>query len=200
MPVTPFNTPEEIQQKADRFAQYQTGLFDIDYGLQKLSADTSFQKAGIDRNLRHDVSQTIDQMIARGLYQSSIKDGEVNDLNATAAMRKQYLDTTLNSATIDAGRRKQVLSDQWNSFLNTLNQLAVQHAQDIPPTPTPAAPAGGGGGGTPAPNFVGRIGNQFVGPQMWDPRGFYVIPRYQSPSGKVGTLHVYQNGHQVFVQ
>lgn len=144
MAVQPFNTPDELQQKADRFAQLQTGLFDLDYSVKKMGADNDFQKGEIEHNLKLNVAGTIDNMIARGLGQSSVKDGEINDLNATAAIRKQYLDTTLNAATIDAQRRASVLNDQYGTFLNTLNQMAVGHASDLNANQPPTAPVSPG--------------------------------------------------------
>src|SRR5262245_32352969 len=45
--------------------------------------------------------------------------------------------------------------------------------------------------------YLGRVGNQYVGPQMWDPRGFWVIPDY---GAKGQNLHVRPDGTTALVK
>jgi hypothetical protein len=45
--------------------------------------------------------------------------------------------------------------------------------------------------------YQGRVGNQFVGQQMWDPRGFWKIPNYGA-SGQ--ELHIRPDGTKVLVK
>lgn len=142
-PVKPFNTPEESQNYSDRWAAYQGGIYDIDTGLANLRTNTEYEKGNIDKELVANKATSIDNMIGRGLDRSSIQDGELADLQGTAVRRKTYLDTTLSTAVIEGGRRKEIMSNNWDDFINYYNNKAVQNAQDIPPTPgTPDTPAG----------------------------------------------------------
>lgn len=150
--TAPFNTPDEQLEWSDRWAAHTGKLFDIDSALNTLRTDTDFQKANIDTQLAGNISTTVDNMIGRGLGQSSIKDGELNDLNATAMRRKSYLDTTLANADLAAngpGGQKAIENGAWDAFINWYNQHAVANAQAVPVAPPPQAPGSPSNPGTP---------------------------------------------------
>jgi len=169
--VTPFNTPDEQLAWSDRWAAHAGKLFDIDTALNNLRTDTEYQKAGIDSQLKGNISTTVDNMIGRGLDQSSIKDGELNDLQATAMRRKSYLDTTLANADLAAngpGGQKAIENGAWDAFVNWYNQQAVGHAQEVPVAPPPQAPGSPSNPGTPV-GYSGPKG--YVGGKYIDSQG-----------------------------
>ena len=45
--------------------------------------------------------------------------------------------------------------------------------------------------------YQGRVGNQFVGRKMWDPRGFWTVPDYGKPGQ---TLHIRPDGTKALVK
>jgi len=45
--------------------------------------------------------------------------------------------------------------------------------------------------------YQGRVGNQFVGRKMWDPRGFWTVPDYGKPGQ---TLHIRPDGTKTLVK
>lgn len=159
--VEPFNTPDESLNKSDRWAAFQGGVFDIDAGLANLRANTDYEKTNIDKQLVANTSASIDGMIGRGLSQSSIQQGELADLQGSATRRKTYLDTTLSTAVIEGGRRKSILSNNWDDFIDYYNRRATLNAQDVPTAPDPGPAAAPGAAATAGPaQYSGPTGLQ----------------------------------------
>lgn len=134
-PVEPFLQPEQSQENSDRFFQAGQSKGDITENLNKLSTDTGYQQTQIDRGLVKDQSATLDDAVARGIGQSSIKDGDIYDLQATAALRRNYLQTTLDNARIEGARRIKDIDDNWQQWVANRDKMSVANADAVPRAP-----------------------------------------------------------------
>lgn len=142
-PISPFLNADDLTALANFNADFATKLGDIDKSLGDLGADTSYQKTQTDTTAKENTAGTQDAMIARGLFQSSVKDAALYDIEAQRTLQQGYLDDRLTRATLDAGTQKKALGDWKTAFDTAQNVKAVQNAQAIPPntatTPTPNA-------------------------------------------------------------
>lgn len=87
-------------------------------------------------------------MAARGLFQSSIRDGDLNDIDATLAMRNNILNTNLNRLTVDNQGQITHANDLLGITHNQYNGLAVANAQAVTPNTNTTTTTTGGTPGT----------------------------------------------------
>jgi hypothetical protein len=125
----PFQTGDDMLTAADDQFNLEDGLYNLDTALDKLRIDTDFQKKEITKSEGQAKSATIDNMIARGLFRSSVKDGEIYDIQATASMRRNFLDTALSTAEIETGVRKGQLRSRHDAIQSALARKSVENAQ-----------------------------------------------------------------------
>lgn len=155
--VEPFWTGDQQAGYWDRYGQlaglvgytapdgtYVPGSIDAELGA--LANDTTYQNTQLDKQQQAATTAAVDNAIARGLYQSSIKDADIFDITATAKLRKQYLNDKLNMARLEGARRKKQAGDNWTNFLSHgWLQMGVDNAARLaaeqPPPETPPPPA-----------------------------------------------------------
>jgi hypothetical protein len=114
----------------------------IDTGLEDLGSQTAIQKDQVDKSAKENTSSATDNAIARGLFQSSIKDATLIDIEAQRAIQQKFLDDRLSTATINANTQKSALGQYKTGVLSGFNTKAVENAKGIEPTvtTTPAPP------------------------------------------------------------
>jgi hypothetical protein len=188
-PVAGFNTGTDLAAINDFLTNYTTSLEDIDNQLNTLGYDTKFQKTENDKDAKEATSGSADAMAARGMFQSSVKDAALYDIEAQRALSNKFLDDKLTQATLNAGTRKQTLAQSKKRFdeANILrmgenaagvndaansawaDQMAT-HAQ----LPKPKAPA------APAKAYKEKHG--------------------KDSQGNPGVWHIYPDGRKVFVR
>jgi hypothetical protein len=127
--IDPFLNAGDMMTSADEDFNLDQGLYDLDTALEKMRIDTEHSKSDITKSEGQAKSATIDNMIARGLFRSSVKDGEIYDIQATATMRRNFLDTALSTATIETGVRKQNLRTRHDAIQTALARKSVENAQ-----------------------------------------------------------------------
>ena len=180
-PVAPFMSAADISEDADRQAGWDSELSSIQSGLDKLGAETNFQLGQLDKQRAQDLESSADNMASRGLFQSSIKDADLYDIEATSRLRKEFVDTQLKNAVLDAGNQRKIIQDNRDAWAKALNQRMVDNAAGVnadqpiwkqapteghwqpqtqPMPPSLAAPAGHGTAqsGTPQPNMASGQG------------------------------------------
>lgn len=135
--TTPFETPDDLMAWAQQQQTVEDALWGIDADLGKMTADTEFQTSKLDRDAERAQAQTVDQMAARGLSRSSVKDGELYDIEATTAIRKGFLKTALATAQLEAGRRKKIIADNWTTFKTAYDKKSVLNAAEVDKTMPP---------------------------------------------------------------
>lgn len=168
-PVDPFHTPDENIDSANAQRDYELALQDIDNNLFNMSHEGKFQKQAADKAAKENAAAANDAAIARGLFQSSIRDAELADITATNALRKRYLDDQLAIADTQALGRKKTLQSNFESFLSAMRQKAAQNAAEVganqPPweveptegqwiAPTPPGAPGAAPGAAPPPGSM----------------------------------------------
>jgi hypothetical protein len=126
--IQPFQTSDDMMNVADSEFDLGQGLADLDKGFADLKTNVDYEKRQVDKSEVASKNTTIDDMIARGLGQSSIRDGEIYDIQATASMRRNFLDTTLGSAEIALGTNKARLQKRHDDIQKAIDQKAMENA------------------------------------------------------------------------
>lgn len=146
----PFFSPDDLLAQANFWGQWNQTFAGLDQQLAQMKIDTAYQEQQLAQQHTKNVSGINDDAAARGLFQSSIKDGSQAQEQAGFTTADQHLKDSLdNFAQSVASQKNDFETNVLPKFNAAENASAVQNAQAIPPTPdTPAAPAGGG---APAP-------------------------------------------------
>jgi hypothetical protein len=114
--VEGFLTGVDLQQFNDFMTNFQTQIEDVDNQLAGLKTDTTFQTTQNNKDAKGNTVESNDSMAARGLFQSSVKDAAVYDIEATRVLSNKFLDDKLNEATLNAGTRKRTLAEGKKRF------------------------------------------------------------------------------------
>lgn len=173
--INPFMTAEDIMAYSEAKKNYETQLAELDYNYATSVANTGYEEEQITKGAIQSKADTNWETAGRGLERSSIRDGDLFDIDATAEMRKRFLDTQLDTLKLNTEAQKAALNAYWNDpetgFMAGMQKKEVQNAQQasagLPattePPPGPGSPAagkqkgkgaGGKGGGIPAKGFM----------------------------------------------
>jgi hypothetical protein len=90
----------------------------------------------IGRNYLQGTDNTQNDAAARGIFQSSIKDGALADLAATKATMSSDVNTRVNNAQVFHDAPIKRINDWWTNFQEGMNAIKVTNAAE-PPTRTP---------------------------------------------------------------
>lgn len=110
--VNPFLTPDEQMRASDELFEIQDAIRQLNKQWEDLNVNTAYEKTNVDKREAENHKAVTENMIARGLFRSSIKDDEIADVTAAATARKTYLDTTLKTAQIDRDNRVGALAQR----------------------------------------------------------------------------------------
>jgi hypothetical protein len=143
--VQPFLTPTQ-QAALDKIDSNYGFTFSADQ--RKIADATTTTNTGLfNSQVTHDTatSNANQAMAARGLFQSSIRDSELNDLDTAMTARNNLLNTNLNRLALDTNAAMGHLTSNWVDDHNMYNAMAVTNAQAQvpvlpPPVVTPPAP------------------------------------------------------------
>lgn len=131
MPVIePFMTADDLLLFGQTMADFDKELQDIDFGLGELQANTDYELANLERDAQEARTDTNDDMAGRGIFMSSIRDGEIFDIDATAAIRKNLLDTQLKTAILNANNRRNLINTARENFQRAINQKMTDNARE----------------------------------------------------------------------
>jgi hypothetical protein len=157
-PVAPFLTPEQMTALSQAYRDYNISVGDLDYQLGIQNIDTSYQKGQSDRKAVMDTEAANDNAVRRGIFQSSIRDSDLADIQATNATAKGRLDDLLAAATIHTDTQERALKGALDDMRQNYNVLAATNAaevgkdqnpwlvepnKDFAPTPPPGSSTGG---------------------------------------------------------
>lgn len=98
-PLDPFFTPEDIQAMGEWMRNVGDNRATVDSQLNTSRSDTTYQAGQLNQQAKHTASQAADNMAARGLFQSSIKDAALFDIEAQRATQEGYLNDRLKQIT-----------------------------------------------------------------------------------------------------
>lgn len=146
--LDPFLTPDDQFADIQFDDEFNNELADLDFNLENLRIDTQHQIKEIGRAHSESVSDTNDEMIARGIFTSSIRDAELNDLEATRRMQEGMLNDHLDLAVARTARRKLELAgpggkrDKWDSTMRLrMVENAAAASEGLSPNVKEAVPA-----------------------------------------------------------
>lgn len=174
--IQPFFNPTDTMNGIDRESATKNALWDIDKQVADLRAQTGFELQQTEKGRKQNAGAATDNMAARGLSQSSIKDAELFDIEATARMRKDFLNSQLARAETDAGTRKTQINDEWTRWQEAMGNQAVENARQAME-------------GVPATT-------QTQGSRA----AAYTTVKAPGKNGKMLTWHIYPNGRKVAVK
>ena len=141
-PVAPFLTPEQLMAFGQQEWNFDDQIKQIQQQLDQTRANTTYELTQVEKGRQQSAANAVDSSIARGLYQSSIKDGDLYDIEASARLRRDFLQTQLNLAQMAAQSRIDGINQARTSFEAANNQQMVQNAQGVnDQMPAPAPPA-----------------------------------------------------------
>lgn len=130
-PPSPFLTPEQLLQKSSMHRDMQKQIHDIDQALDRQRLEGEQQKSQADKSAKVDSAKAEESAIARGLFRSSIKDGDLYDIEATRQLRRKLFDDQLALSVAQADANKKYLQDWWDKeVVPNFNQMAVENARN----------------------------------------------------------------------
>lgn len=142
----PFLGGDDLSQIAQFVSDWEAKLQDLDFNLEQSRINTDYQKGQSDKQAGEAKTATTDEMIGRGLFRSSIRDGELADIDRMNAARKALLDTSFANLQLYTDRQKRVLHDAKSRFDDAMRQRAVENAsqaaQNAPPFTQEPRPPG----------------------------------------------------------
>lgn len=130
-PVQPFLTPQQMlewgegqQHKKENLAEFASNLINAE--TQEAYEAENVAKEGL---LNH--TRSGENLTARGLFHSSIRDGDLADIDAATALKKKFLETNLENLKITTKGKEALINDQWEKVYEPAwNALKVQNAQE----------------------------------------------------------------------
>lgn len=146
-PVSPYLTPAQQLALGNWNTTYGEDIANL--GLSDSNALTKYNVGMAADTLKN--AETVDATnqaeAARGMFQSSIRAGALNDLAATLAQQTNVLQTNYNTSMLKDQSSRVALSGK-NSYEQTYyNELGVGNAQSITPAVTPTTGTGTTGTG-----------------------------------------------------
>lgn len=155
--VNPFLNADDLASVAQFNFDDTSARADIDKAIAELTSQTAVDKKQVDDSALRSSVGTTDDMIARGLFQSSIKDASLADIEKNRATQQGQLDTRLRLATADAATRKKALDDKKAAFDNAMALKAVENARPVNDASIAAStPSVSSGPSTPTPSLAAR--------------------------------------------
>ncbi|MGZ6878400.1 MAG: hypothetical protein ACXVGB_00680, partial [Mycobacteriaceae bacterium] len=145
--VAPFFHPEDLITQNNFWAQWNDTFAGLDKSLADLQRNTAFERAQLADTHKSNVSGINDNAAARGLSQSSIRDGSQAQEQTQFTRQDQNLQDALNSfATYVQTQKNNFNTNTLPGFNTAEDAQAAQNAQDannvyVPPPAAPQAAA-----------------------------------------------------------
>ncbi len=129
--VDPFLTAEDLMAYAQARQQYEEGLLGLDQNYESQVINTGYEKEGIEKGRVKGRNESTEDAAGRGLFRSSIRDADLFDIDATAAMRSTFLDTQLNALKINTEAQKNTMAANWGRYQEGVNKKMVENAEGV---------------------------------------------------------------------
>jgi hypothetical protein len=128
--IDPFLTNDQIAEKAQKTQDYKDTISNLQYALKMQQTETDYGKAQIDKQKPYDLEKADSSAASRGLFNSSIRDAQLYDIDATAAINRANLDREFDAMRMDSERQAVQATSAFNTYNEALNQAAVDNASE----------------------------------------------------------------------
>lgn len=205
----PFLTADDQAQFDGMIQEWLAKLQDIDSQLAQMTSDTTYQKTQGNKAATANKAQASDDAAARGLFQSSIRDAALYDIEAQRTLQQKFLDDRLTAAHTDASNKKHWFNTEFKPWVEGIkaqkgaeNANAVEATLPPPPEPPGAAPAPGAPKAGEQPKTTGskpqptlKAGNPFARPGGYGANYSWNKANLKAAAGQlVGTATPQQGG------
>lgn len=130
-PAKPFLTGEQQLGQSDTQRDHDIQVQDLQNHLAQAVANSKESRYNIERGRVRGVAGTQDNAAARGIFQSSIKDGQIFDINAQAAHQQQQVTDQLSALQTSVASRINLLDEALRRSQASFNQMVVDNASQI---------------------------------------------------------------------
>lgn len=148
-PAQPFLNPDQLLTQGQSQLQHDEGVQNYQDQIAQMMLNNKYSSQQIEQGRKKGVAGTQDDAAARGIFHSSIKDGQIFDINAQAATQQQSLADQLNALKLSAQAHITNLDSALTATQNALNQAAVQNASQIDTGYSTVSNPQAGGSGAP---------------------------------------------------
>lgn len=131
--ITPFMTADDMLSAGEAREKYAGTLNDLDYALSEMRSSSAFDRAQSYKDQTAASARADSSAAGRGLFNSSIRDAALYDVDATAAVQRNELDRKLDTAALDTQRQKLAAQSAWSSFQSAMNRKMVENAVEATP-------------------------------------------------------------------
>lgn len=129
--VKPFLTPQQMANDAEKQGQFRQSVIDIDKALSDLETQTTYEQTNLEKSRVQSRDNVQNNTAAAGWSGSSVQDGDLFDIEATARLRREYMNTNLDTAKITAGNKKSAITDEQAAWDKALEQMKVENAAGV---------------------------------------------------------------------
>lgn len=136
-PVVPFLTPAQQLALNNWNTRYGDSLAKLNASDQNALATFNLSNSANQLKAATSSNTTNQNMAARGMFQSSIRDTALNDIATTLANQYNVLHTRYQATLLNDATSRGELQGQNAGQQLYYNDLAVQNAQSVPPNTTP---------------------------------------------------------------
>ena len=130
----PFLTADDLEERAATENEYNQNLAALDYALENLRIDTESGKVDVENARVAGLKSTNDDAAARGIFNSSIRDANLFDVESTAAVNRSLLDRRFDAQVLANQTQKLAYDQAWQDFQSAQNRKAVENAQEVDAT------------------------------------------------------------------
>lgn len=127
----PFLTQQDIEEYAEAREQYQAGLHQLDENYSAKQHENEYEEHEIEKGRVQGVENENWDAAARGLFKSSVRDGDLADIDATAEIKKTFLSDSLKALAIYNEGQKKAMEAKWGRYEEQLNRKKVENAEGV---------------------------------------------------------------------
>ena len=130
----PFLTQQDIEEYAEAREQYEEGLKALDRNYETTKHNNEYEEAEIEKGRVQGVNNENWDAAARGLFKSSIRDGDLADIDATAEIKKKFLSDSLAALAVYNEGQKKAQEAKWARYEEGLHRKEVENAEGVAAT------------------------------------------------------------------
>lgn len=130
----PFLTQQDIEEYAEAREQYEEGLKSLDRNYETTKHNNEYEEAEIEKGRVVGRNNENWDAAARGLFKSSIRDGDLADIDATAEIKKKFLSDSLAALAVYNEGQKKAQEAKWARYEEGLHRKEVENAEGVAAT------------------------------------------------------------------